>query len=824
LIFITKNGTWVESFGISIAVFIATAVSTISEYGSEVAFKKLQSEAENIKCNVKRNNTIYVVPIGEIVIGDLIIIQAGDRIPADGILLEGILNIDQSPLNGESTEVRKSPSAYNGANNIAWDLSVANQIFRGSTAVSGEGIIVAKRIGDKSFYGNMAAEIQEESRESPLKIRLASLAKFLSRIGYAAAVLVLVADLCNILYIQGRNINFQPMAIVQYIAHAITLGMTVIVVAVPEGLPMMITVVLSSNMFKMLKDNVMIRKLVGIETAGSMNILFTDKTGTLTTGKLRVSSFMTADNKLYDSFNSIPEQIKNFVSLSGLFNTSSSYANGKILGGNATDRVMLEYVVNAANHPEFNGYTRDDFIPFDSVHKYSSASVSAHKTVKYNLIKGAPEIILNACTRYIDNKCNMQPFSNKSMVINKFHEFAGKSFRVIAIALSDDPITAQHKLNDLTFIGLCLIRDELRKESKKAVKDIKNAGIQTVMITGDNRETAFAIAKECGIIDEIKPFSILTSTELNAMSDDKIKSILPQVRVIARALPTDKSRLVKISQELGLVVGMTGDGINDAPALKRADVGFALGSGTEIAKEASDIVILDDNISSVVKSVLYGRTIFKSIRKFIVFQLTMNLCAVGISIIAPFIGVEHPVTIIQMLWVNIIIDTLAGLAFAGEPPLEEYLTENPKRRDEEIFTKIMVWQVLTMGVFTITLSVLFLKLDLFYLFFRYSSTDIFFMTGFFTLFIFCGIFNCFNARTYRINIFANIYKNKWFIFIIFIVAAVQMTLVFYGGDLFRTAGLTLQELLLVLGCSLTVIPVDIIRKIVLRMNKHTGKV
>lgn len=272
------------------------------------------------------------------------------------------------------------------------------------------------------------------------------------------------------------------------------------------------------------------------------------------------------------------------------------------------------------------------------------------------------------------------------------------------------------------------------------------------------------------------------------LSDSEVKKRLPSIRVVARALPTDKSRLVRLAQELGLVVGMTGDGINDAPALKRADVGFAMGSGTEIAKEAGDIVILDDNIASIAKAVMYGRTIFKSIRKFIIFQLTMNLSAVGISVVGPFIGIDTPVTVIQMLWINIIMDTLAGLAFAGEPPLDEYMREPPKRREEPVLNRYMLHSILCMGIFKVVLCVLFLKLKHFRALFRYTGNPVYFMTAFFALFIFAGIFNCFNARTYRINLLAHIRKNPMFILIMAAVAAIQLLLIYYGGSLFRTAG------------------------------------
>ena len=397
--------------------------------------------------------------------------------------------------------------------------------------------------------------------------------------------------------------------------------------------------------------------------------------------------------------------------------------------------------------------------------------------------------------------------------------------RVLAIASAPGPVKTAADLTGMTFIGLVGIRDEIRPQVKKSVTQAQQAGVQVVMITGDNRETAVAIARESGILPSSSPGdAVITSNEMASMSDGELKQILPRLRVVARALPTDKSRLVRLAQELNMVTGMTGDGINDAPALKKADVGFAMGSGTEVAKEAGDIVILDNNFASIAKAILYGRTIFKSIRKFIVFQLTMNLCAVGVSIIGPFIGIDTPVTVIQMLWINIIMDTLAGLAFAGEPPLKEYMKEKPKRREEPVLNSTMIHQIVWMGLFTIVMCVLFLKLEWVKEYFRYQEDSIYFMTAFFALFIFSGVFNSFNARTHRLNLFAHLWKNWSFIVIMAAVSAVQILLIYFGGSLFRTASLTRAELHVVLMIAFLVIPADLIRKLVLRFQGKQGEI
>lgn len=829
VIFLFRHFDWFESLGIAIAIFLATFVSTLSEYGSESAFSKLQEDAARIQCRVRRGGRVTALPVTEIVVGDIVLLQAGERIPADGILISGRLNVDQSALNGESRETFKTPGAQPHGDDDKPDLMSRTQLFRGTIVCSGDGVMLVRRVGDATFYGSLAREVQEETRESPLKVRLGGLARTISRMGYVAAVLVALADLCHSLLIDsGMQWSMvaaqlaQPADLLEHVLHALTLGITVVVVAVPEGLPMMITVVLSSNMRRMLLDHVLVRKLVGIETSGSLNLLFTDKTGTLTRGKLEVSRFIAGDGEIYRNTAQLRrcKPLWELVETSCVHNSDSLVSGKQALGGNATDRALLEYVLPLGRAAA--DFRADSRVPFDSARKFSAVRVTGQRELY--LVKGAPEKLLSACTRYFDKNGRVTPILSQQLLQGRWAEMTRDAMRVLALAVSETPVDESGQFSRLILIGLVGIRDEIRPEARAAIRQVQGAGVQVVMITGDNRETAAAIAREAGLIpaDGKSDDAILTSGELAGMSDEQVKKRLPRLRVVARALPTDKSRLVRIAQEMELVVGMTGDGINDAPALKKADVGFAMGSGTEVAKEAGDIVILNDNFASIARAILYGRTIFKSIRKFIIFQLTMNLCAVGISIIGPFIGIDTPVTVIQMLWINIIMDTLAGLAFAGEPPLEEYMREPPKRRDEPVLNRYMIHQILCMGIFTIALCVLFLKLPIIRPLFRYANDYIYLMTAFFALFIFTGIFNSFNARTHRVNLFAHLHKNPLFIVIMILVAVVQLLLIYFGGSLFRTAGLTFRELRTVLLIAFLVIPADCVRKLVLRLAGRKG--
>lgn len=822
IIFMFKTSDWFETIGIAVAIFLATFVSTLSEYGSEAAFKELQEEASKTMCRIRRSGELGEIPLVDVVTGDIVLLEAGEKIPADGILVSGEISVDQSALNGESKEAKKKPG---GASEKS-SLSDENALFRGCVVCSGEGIMRVTQVGGATLYGSMAEEVQEETRESPLKVRLAHLAGVISKLGYVAAIIVAGAYLFNTFLLDSgfsSTIILQKLQNLPYLFHhllnALTLAITVIVVAVPEGLPMMITVVLSSNMKRMLKDNVLVRKLVGIETAGSLNILFTDKTGTITRGALSVTNFITGSGREYESIRALKKSrpLYELFELSAGFNTSSSVSRDGVIGGNATDRAVLESIL-PFSLPKDTKVTNK--IPFDSVRKYSCVRIEGKKNMV--LIKGAPEKILTACDRYYDEAGKVHSFGSRSALQRRWNEMTKNAVRVLAFAVSDQDWNERGEYRNLILVGLAGIKDEIRPEAKKAITEVRAAGVQVVMITGDNRETATAIAKECGLVSSYEKGLILTGDELAAASDEQLKRILPELRVIARALPSDKSRLVRIAQESGLVAGMTGDGINDAPALKAADVGFVMGSGTEVAKEAGDIVILDNNFASIVKAVLYGRTIFKSIRKFIIFQLTMNLCAVGVSIIGPFIGIDAPVTVIQMLWVNIIMDTLGALAFAGEAPPADCMRESPKSRDEPILNLYMVNQIIIDGVLTIGVCIAFLKVPFVKNWFRYFEDPIYFMTAFFALFIFAGVFNCFNARTNRMNLFAGLRKNKSFILIMILISVVQIVFIYFGGTLFRTAPLLGREVILVVLIAFLVIPADLTRKAVLRMTGHRG--
>ena len=812
LFFVFRGGDIAETLGIGISVFLAAFISTLSERGGESAFKRLSEKCAAERVRARRSGEVIEIPIEDVVVGDILIVGAGEQIAADGILLSGALTLDQSSMTGESREVEKKPAA---SDSLSPDAPAS--MLRGCTVLSGEGEYEVRRVGDATALGEISKEVQADTRQSPLKLRLTKLAKQISRLGYVAAILVALTDLYSSVVIEsGYNMSLismklaDPDYLLPALLHAFMLGLTVIVVAVPEGLPMMIAVVLSSNIKRMIADNILVRKPVGIEAAGSMNILFTDKTGTLTYGKPTLESIISADGSEYPHYTELKKahpSLSELYALSCIFNSSSERSQSGVIGGNAADRALLESIKNA---PTPKGVGVISKLPFDSANKYSTATLRDGRT----LIKGAPEVLIPHIKYALAPDGREVAFSRYSYdFIKKISTLSSAGGRVLLLAYSSAP-QKKGELAELTLISAVLLRDSLRAEARTSVGELKSAGIQVVMITGDGRDTASSIAARCGIIDRSHSV-VLSSDELGKMSDSELAEILPRLAVVCRAMPTDKSRLVRVAQGLDLVVGMTGDGVNDSPALKLADIGFAMGGGTQVAKEAGDIIITDNNLSSICKAVLYGRTIFKSIRKFITLQLTMNFCAVGVSMICPlFIGIDSPVTVVQMLWINIIMDTLGGLAFAGEPPLEFYMKEQPKRRDEPILNRYMINQITLLGGSTVALCIGFLCSPYVTSRIRYSDDSIYLLTAFFAFFIFSSVFNCFNCRTDRRRLFCGISKNPAFCLIMTAVCAIQIAFIYLGGEVLRTAPLEPRELIFTMSLALLVFPIDMIRKLI----------
>ena len=811
-----------EPVAILVAISIATLVSTLNEYSSGKKFRKLQEEASRILVKVIRDSNLQEVLIDDIVLGDIVVLQAGDKIPADGFIMSGNLSVDNAVLNGETEENKKYPNDTEQLDFSKVEFTHPQKLYRGAIVVSGEGSMKVMTTGMDTENGKLMAELGVEDVDSPLKIKLTDLAGKISKFGYIGAIIVGLFNFGFITCIQNSPATFFTVAnspiILKTALSSLLYAIIIIVMAVPEGLPLMIAIVLSQNMKKMLKDNVLVRKLIGIETAGSLNILFSDKTGTITKGRLEVVEAVDISNNQVNIREKEISETDIFWKLLGLsihYNTSAVISEGKVIGGNGTEKALATYI------PPMVEAEILDKLSFNSTNKYS-ASIVKYNNKNYLLVKGAPEKLINLCTKCNDSQVGSLETlqdSTKELITNEINKRAERSIRVLSFATKELPENLTKiedvSMDNLTYLGFVGIRDEVRPEATQAIADCKKAGIQVVMITGDRRETAVAIAKDSGLYESYlsEKQQVLTSDELALLSDSEVKEMLPNLRVVARALPLDKQRLVKLSQEMNLVVGMTGDGVNDSPALKKADVGFAMGSGTEITKEVSDIIILDDNFKSIENAVLYGRTIYKNIQKFLKVQLNINISAVLISVIAPFIGIPQPLTIIQILWINMVMDTLVALALGGEPSLPYYMKESPKNRNENIISKSMGISILWTGIWTTILGISFLKFDLFPNVFINDTQK---MTAFFSIFVLSGILNALNTRNEGFNIFKKINQNKNFMVIMGLIFAIQFLITTFGGEVFGVYPMTPKEWVIVLVLSALIIPVDMVRKLLFK--------
>lgn len=822
---------WYEGVGIAAAVLIATFVATYSSFRNEQTFQKLQEEASKIQANIFRNNQLVSLDICEIVVGDYILLQPGDRVSADGIIVNGSIEVSQKVLDGESEPVRKFAGETHDQIPVM-ELTNEHQVFRGSTVDDGEAVMKVLFVGEKSKLGELAIDLKPSEVEGPLKFKLSDLADKIAKFGYIGGFVIALAFFFKVALMDNHFNWTEIMAYVSnftQVSHdlltSVVLAIIVIVVVVPEGLPMMIAIVLALNMRKLLKDNVLVRQNVGIETSGSMNILFCDKTGTITKGELEAVAFgCVSDNQttleFYNEFDALPNHYRSLLELSirenssCVINLGASRKADCILGGNPTEKALAAFIKADTIGAEYDAVTVNKQIAFNSTRKFSAVELVFEGDNRI-FVKGAPEKIISNCVAYVDQHGNNIALSEiaKNDLNTLLDERAKSGYRMMAFAYNTETLrNTQNMPENLSLIGFVAIRDDLRPESKKSVVQLQQSGIQVVMLTGDKLGTAVSIAGDINLFNCPNPV-ILEHNDLEKMSDNDIKEILPSLRVVARCEPQDKKRLVMLAQALNLVVGMTGDGVNDSPALMAADIGFGMGSGTEVAKEASQINVLDDNISSITKAVHYGRTIYRSIQKFVNFQLTVGVSACLIAFIGPFVGVKLPLTMIQLLWVNLIMDTLAALALSGEPPLEKHMLEKPKLRSESIINGDMWGSILSKSCFIALGSIVFLKTlspevtgSMFY------NNEPAFLTAFFSFFVFVNLFNIFNSRVEEINIFKHIGMNRGFIEICFVIFMVQLGLIFFGGKVFRTTPLSWYQIITILGMAVLIIPFDIVRK------------
>ena len=804
-----SEANWYEAISLIFAILMSTGFSAISQYRNEQKFNTLQEEASKTNAKVYRDGKLKEILVDNIVKGDQILLQSGDKIPVDGIILEGNLKVNQAVLNGESEDATKLPLGDQEEPDSS-DLFTELKVFRGTVVTSGEAVMEATQIGDNTILGSINTSLQEDSKDSPSKEKLNKLAGNIGVLGYSAGCVYSVINLVLGFIALNKANNLNGGSIFLLIIETILFAVTIIIMAVPEGLPMMLALVSSMNSGRLLAQNILVRHPDTIETAGYMNILFSDKTGTITEGKLSVVDFFLADGTLYAAtgetdvpdFDTMSDSLKaEMINGIGL-NNDAMIAEGNAVGSNATDRALLDFLIGRSQL-DFDTNTITEKQQFNSAIKFASVTTNDGKTY----IKGAPEFILNDCYYYLDKDGNKQNFTDdiKARFQELSLEQANRSMRLLAILNTDG--------NDKVLIGIVCIRDNVRSSIKQTVETMNRAGVQVVMVTGDRKETAVAIAKEAGIVTGQNDL-VLTHDELSALSDQELKQQLPHLKVVSRALPMDKKRLIEAAQDLDMVAGMTGDGVNDSPALKSADVGFSMGDGTEVAREASDIVILNNSLTSIEKAVLYGRTMSKSVSKFIIFQLTVNVTTIAMSLLSPLLGLKEPFTIIQILWINLIMDTLAALAFGEEPTLDRYMNEKPVAKKANILTGYMKSAIGVASVFITLVCLAILKNVGGIQGFITNGTGNFEMvtTFTFTVFIYAVIFNSLNTRSNGFNVFEHIGENKKFSIVMISIAVVQTLIIQFGGKVFSTVPMDVQHYIVALLIAVLIIPADLIRK------------
>lgn len=792
----------VEIISIVLAIALATGFSTLSEYRNSSRSEALQEEYNKTYAKVMRNGKLVNILTSEIVKGDTILVQAGDKVPTDGVLFEGHIKVSQAALNGESRDEDKT-AADNLDEAESTDYASANKIFMGSVVTSGEGYMVATVIGDASELGKINKALtddnEEDDRKDTSSLKLEVVAAGIGKLGVSAAAIAGVLDV--VLNLIRTDEPVTVVFVLLLVAEAVMLMASIVIMAVPEGLPMMNSLVQSMNTESMYKKNILVSHKAAFSDSAYMNVLFSDKTGTITQGNLSLVEFITGDGKIVDH---IPNQ--EFIEAITL-NNLAKISEGKPIGSNNMDRALLGYALE-------HGYddSKNDPDKVADISGFDSEKKCATVTLKNGLVywKGATENIIGKVTHYMLPSGEEKEFTSadKKAVEDQMLAQAKRTMKLLSVAKIADGKT-------VLMAVLCL-RDNVRTDAVETVEILNNAGIQVVMVTGDAEETAVAIAKEAGILKDEKNDVVLTHEELEQMSDEELKKKLPNLRVVSRAKPLDKKRLVSISQQLDNVCGMTGDGVNDAPALKQADIGFAMGDGTAVAQEAGDVVILNNSLTSIKDCVLNSRTMSKSVGKFLIFQLTVNISTLLMNIIAPILGWTEPFSIVQILWINLIMDTLAAMAFGGEPILDRYMNEKPALRKDNILTTYIKSAIGTSSVFITLGSILILEniggITDFVTPAGCADPELYEKTFMFAFFIYSIIFNSLNTRSEKFNVFEHIRENKNFIIVMGAIFVLQTIIIEIGGQVFSTTTLNAKALLVSMLLAVLIIPVDMVRK------------
>ncbi|MDR3218198.1 MAG: calcium-translocating P-type ATPase, PMCA-type [Dysgonamonadaceae bacterium] len=825
--FFSGHGTvsvFFEPAGILIAVLLATVVGFCFELSANKKFEVLNKVNDDTLVKVIRNGNICQITKKEVVVGDVVILETGEEIPADGELLEAVsLQINESTLTGEPV-IRKTTNPANFSKDATYP---SNHAMKGTTIADGHGIMQVLKVGDATEYGKVYEGSQiDSSVETPLNKQLDRLADLITKASYAIAILIVAGRL--IVYFHGLGVGaFDWITFGSFLLNTVMIAVTVIVVAVPEGLPMSVTLSLALSMKRMLSTNNLVRKMHACETMGATTVICTDKTGTLTQNQMKIyqTNFYELENQnLID--NEISSLIKESIAVNSTAYLDFSDTSKVKALGNPTEGALLLWL-----HDQKTNYLslREDAeiveqLTFSTERKYMATIVKSpllNKKVLY--VKGAPEIVLGLCktvpveTQYIVSL--LIQYQNQAM------RTLGFAYQIIE---DDNDYIKESALNNvqLTFLGIVAISDPVRLEVPDAVKNCLSAGISVKIVTGDTPGTAKEIGRQIGLWNESdKLHNIITGPEFEALTDDEAAKRIAHLKIMCRARPMDKQRLVKLLQENGQVVAVTGDGTNDAPALNAAQVGLSMGDGTSVAKEASDITILDNSFSSISRAVMWGRSLYQNIQRFILFQMTINVAACLIVLIGAFLGTESPLTVTQMLWVNLIMDTFAALALASLPPNEKVMQNKPRKTTDHIISRPMAKSILSVGLLFVVLLfglVQYFKhaditsLNQFSLkdfgrsFFDFSAGDglkPYELSLFFTIFVMLQFWNMFNAKAFMTgkSAFASLGQCSGFLMIALVIIVGQWIIVTVGGEMFNVVPLRLTDWGIIIGVTSVVL-------------------
>lgn len=807
-----------EPVMIIVVLAIVTGIAIKTGLGVQKSAAELRAKTAVRYCDVVRDGNVQTINKDDLVVGDLVLLRTGQEIFADGFIVDGEISVNNAAINGETKECRKIPSANYKHVKTTSTTAYTDQcsLFAGTVIMSGEGKMIVTDVGVNTVNGDTLVKMQTlEPPKTALDIALDHLCDFISKWGtIAAALAFVIMTITGILNAGSLSQYFSGSILesIQKVAQNVSNALTIIVAAVPEGLPLIVKLVTKQNVSTMEKFNILAKNTGKIPELAYVNLICTDKTGTLTTGEM--TSTVMINGNCQDIFNK-ESSLNELIDLNICMNNSAVFdSNGNITGGNSIDRAVLDMLSPEDAQKIQNKAIMKKRIPFSSENKFSAVTLN-NGANDFTVYKGAPEKLIEKCKFYLDNDGIVTELTEEKRKALKSHikGLTEKAMRCIALTISDK--TDDGLPDEMNLLGIIGVVDPVRNEVPEAVKIAHKAGIQVIEITGDCMETAKAVAMEAGIY---KPGDLaVTNDEFEAMSDVKVKEIIPQLRVISRCSPNTKLRLVTLAQEIGMSVAMTGDGVNDAPALKKADVGFGMQDGSDVAKEAADIVLTDNNFASVVKAVELGRTFMHNIMMFLEFQLPINISLLILSMVFPIIsGGSALLAAVQILIVNIIMDSLNSLSFGGEPPKEEYMNEEPIMKGSGLFIRGAKGRIALSSIVFIALFGVITFGPVGNMF----ATKLSAMTARFALLCLMAVFNGFTIRTDSMNLFKGIKNNKLFVYIALGIFAMAVVLCNFVGNLVQTTPMDVKQWIVVLVTAFMVVPVDWIRKAICKKGSN----